>query len=115
MKTLKFFLLVFALSIPFWILGALADDITKFLPIKLPISSLMAFCPLLAAIILVYKEGKTQDQRLSYANPHNLCTRAKFYQLECLNLSLKTSHSLIKGGFSFNYTSWDDYTDFINE
>ena len=54
----KFFLLVFALSIPFLILGALADDLTKFLPLKLPISSLMAFCPMLAAIILVYKNGK---------------------------------------------------------
>jgi hypothetical protein len=54
----KFFLLVIVLSIPFWILGAMADDLTKFLPVKLPISSLMAFCPLLAAIILVYKEGK---------------------------------------------------------
>ena len=54
----KFFLLVFALSIPFLILGFIAPDTTKIIPIKLPISSLMAFCPLLAAIFLVYKEGK---------------------------------------------------------
>jgi hypothetical protein len=37
----------------------MASDLTKFLPIKLPISSLMTFCPMLAAIILVYKEGKS--------------------------------------------------------
>ena len=55
---LKFFLLVFAFSIPFWILGAVAVDLTKVLPIKLPISSLMTFCPLLAAMVLVYKESK---------------------------------------------------------
>lgn len=57
---LKFFLLVFLLSIPFWILGAVARDLTKMLPIKLPISALMTFCPLSAATILVYKEQKNQ-------------------------------------------------------
>jgi uncharacterized protein len=55
---LKFFLLVFLLSIPFWILGAVTRDLTKIIPIKLPISALMACCPLLAAVILVYKEQK---------------------------------------------------------
>lgn len=54
----KFFLLVLLLSIPFWILGAVTRDLTKILPIKLPISALMTFCPLLAAAILVYKEQK---------------------------------------------------------
>ncbi len=54
----RFFLLVFALSVPFWILGAVTGDLTEILPIKLPISSLMAFCPLLAAMILVSKERK---------------------------------------------------------
>ncbi len=56
----KFFLLVFLLSIPFWILGAVTRDLTKILPIKLPISALMTFCPLLAAAILSYKEQKIQ-------------------------------------------------------
>jgi len=54
----KFFLLVFLLSIPFWIMGAVTKDLTKILPIKLPISALMTFCPLLAAAILIYKEQK---------------------------------------------------------
>jgi len=60
---LKFFLLVFVLSIPFWILGAVAPDFTEILPIKLPISALMTFCPLIAAAILVYKERKFQGVR----------------------------------------------------
>lgn len=55
---LHFFLLVFALSIPFLILGFIAPDTTKLLPIKLPISALMTFCPLLAAAMLVYKKKK---------------------------------------------------------
>ncbi len=63
MKFLKFFLLVFLLSIPFWILGVIAPDTTKILPIKLPISALMTFCPLIAAAILVYKERKMQGVR----------------------------------------------------
>lgn len=55
---LKFFLLVFLLSIPFLILGAMAGDLTKILPIKLPLSALMTFCPLLSATILVYQQRK---------------------------------------------------------
>ena len=57
---INFFALVFLLSVPFWILGALAPDTTKILPIKLPISALMTFCPLIAAAILVYKQQKMQ-------------------------------------------------------
>jgi membrane protease YdiL (CAAX protease family) len=52
---LKFFLLVFILSLPLWMIGALAP--LQLLP-GLPVSSLMAFCPLIAASILVYKEDK---------------------------------------------------------
>jgi uncharacterized protein len=57
---INFFALVFVLSVPFWILGVIAPDTTKILPIKLPISALMAFCPLIAAAILVYKKQKKQ-------------------------------------------------------
>jgi uncharacterized protein len=60
---LKFFLLVFLLSIPFWILGAVTRDLTKIIPIKLPISALMTFCPLLAAEILAYKEQENHGVR----------------------------------------------------
>jgi len=59
-STIKFFLLVFMLSIPFLILGFIGPDTTKILPIKLPISALMTFCPMLAAVILIYKEKKSQ-------------------------------------------------------
>ena len=54
----NYFLLVFILSIPFWILGFVARDTTKLLPINLPISALMAVCPIVAASILVYQNQK---------------------------------------------------------
>ena len=57
---IKFFLLVFTLSIPFWLLGFVFPKVTETLPIKLPISALMTFCPLIAAAILVYKKQKMQ-------------------------------------------------------
>jgi membrane protease YdiL (CAAX protease family) len=53
---LKFFLLVFTLSIPLWLIGAVTP--LQLLP-GLPVSSLMAFCPLIAASILVYRKDKT--------------------------------------------------------
>jgi uncharacterized protein len=57
---IKFFLLVLMLSIPFWILGFIGPDTTNIFPINLPISALMTFCPLLAAVILIYRERKSQ-------------------------------------------------------
>lgn len=57
---LPFFGLVFLLSVPWWILGAVAPDFTKIFPIKLPISALMTFCPLISAIILVYRKRTGQ-------------------------------------------------------
>jgi uncharacterized protein len=54
---LTFSVLVFALSVPFWLLGALAKQ-PKGLPMNLPVSSLMAVCPLIAACMLVYREEK---------------------------------------------------------
>lgn len=50
-----FFGLVFALSLPFWLVGA-ATEITL-LP-GLPLAALMFVCPGIAAAILVYREGK---------------------------------------------------------
>src|SRR5215217_2585319 len=54
---LKFFLLVFALSIPIWLIGAMAERGLP-PPMNLPVSALQAFCPLIAALILVYREDK---------------------------------------------------------
>ncbi|MEO8613076.1 MAG: CPBP family intramembrane glutamate endopeptidase, partial [Chloroflexota bacterium] len=52
---LKFFLLVFALSIPFWLISAVTG--LELLP-GLPVAALMACCPMIAAMILVFRENK---------------------------------------------------------
>ena len=54
---LKFFGLVLALAVPFWLLGALVEPPEDF-PIKLPLSALQLVFPLLAALILVYPEDR---------------------------------------------------------
>ncbi len=59
-KSIQFFALVFVLSTPFLILGFIVKGVTENLPMQLPISALMAVCPLLAAVILVYKKQKMQ-------------------------------------------------------
>ncbi len=54
---LKFFVLVFALSIPLWVLGSIVE--VKGLPLNVPVSVLgLIFVPLIAASILVYREEK---------------------------------------------------------
>ena len=53
---LKFFLLVFALSVPFWLIGGVTD--LQLMP-GLSVSALMTFCPMLAALILVHRERGT--------------------------------------------------------
>ena len=50
---LAFFLLVFALAIPFLLIGAVTR--IQLLP-GLPVASLMAVCPATAALILVYRD-----------------------------------------------------------
>jgi len=51
-----YMLMLFALSVPFWLLGYLAG---KMLPAQLPISALQAVCPLLSAVILAgVREGR---------------------------------------------------------
>lgn len=53
-SSIKFFLLVFALSIPFWLVGAVAKG---GFPLNHPVSALMFVCPMIAALILVYMEN----------------------------------------------------------
>ena len=64
---LKFFLLVFALSVPFWLIGAVTD--LQLMP-GLSVSALMAFCPMVAALMLVHREsgasGATELLRRSF-------------------------------------------------
>lgn len=53
----RLFVLVTALSVPFWVLGWVTDSM---LPAGLPISSLMVVCPLVATVALVHHaEGRT--------------------------------------------------------
>lgn len=54
---LAFFILVFALAVPFWVLGALAKPLPP--PINLSLSSLQGVSPLIAALILVYRQEKS--------------------------------------------------------
>jgi membrane protease YdiL (CAAX protease family) len=54
---LKFFILVFVFSVPFWVLGAYTEQLAAMLPIALPISSLMVVCPIGAAVILIRLEN----------------------------------------------------------
>jgi membrane protease YdiL (CAAX protease family) len=49
---LRFFVLVFLLSIPFWLIGGNRLPV----PMNLPTSSLMFITPLIAAVVLTYRE-----------------------------------------------------------
>ena len=53
---LKFFGVVFALSIPFWLIGGVSG--LQLMP-GLSVSALGAFCPMAAALMLVYRESGT--------------------------------------------------------
>ena len=54
-SSLTFFLLVFALSIPFWLAGPAAERLLRReVPFALPLSALQAVNPMLAALVLVY-------------------------------------------------------------
>lgn len=55
---LAFFGLVFALSIPFWVIGAMTG--IQLTP-DLPISAFIWICPLLAALILTYRDGGRRE------------------------------------------------------
>ena len=54
---MKFFALVLGLSFPFWLMGAAFD--LQWMP-GLSASALMVFCPMTAALILVYRENKAE-------------------------------------------------------
>lgn len=61
---LKYLVLLFTLSIPFWVAGAIFDN-TGFLPTGMPVSALMFLCPVMAASILTYRhEGRRGIGRL---------------------------------------------------
>jgi uncharacterized protein len=55
-SSLAFFVLIFVLSIPFWLIGAVSG---LQLTADLPVSSFVWVCPVVAAAILAYQEGGT--------------------------------------------------------
>jgi hypothetical protein len=62
--TRAFFLLVFVLSLPFWRVDSVAwQFLRNKIPVDLPVSSLQAVNPLLAALILVYVEDGSEGVR----------------------------------------------------
>lgn len=52
---LKFFILLFVISTPFWLAGDLAEEKLP-LPFNLPLGALVLICPMAAALILVYRD-----------------------------------------------------------
>lgn len=61
---LRFFALVFVLSVPFWFVGALGwPEWAETRIVDLPVSSLMVGCPVLAAAVLVYREDGLRGVR----------------------------------------------------
>ena len=54
---MTFFLLVFVISVPFWLIGPLIEwFLPKDISINLPVRALMIFNPMIAALILVFRE-----------------------------------------------------------
>ncbi len=64
----QFIFVLFVLSIPFWVMGAYAKEFVNYNPMRLPISALMTFCPLIAAVFLTYqnKEKVSELLKLSF-------------------------------------------------
>lgn len=60
---LKFFILVYSLAIPFWVIGFVAEQFSIEFPFNLPISALMFVVPIIAALILVYRRDKLDGVR----------------------------------------------------
>ena len=59
------FVLVFLLSIPFWVAGPIAECfLDDGLPVDLPISALMSCCPIIAAVILVRKREGSEAAKV---------------------------------------------------
>lgn len=75
-----FFSLVFVLSVPFWVVDVLTQ-LPKAIPINLPISSLMAFNPLIAVLILSYRYNQSAVMReiLKSAFDYKGIKRRKWY------------------------------------
>lgn len=81
-----YLLLVIALSVPFWLIGAVAGQRLP-LPVNLPLSALMAVCPLGAAVLLVYRDaGRTGVRRLLEDVVDYRRLKPKIWYVPCLAL-----------------------------
>ena len=81
-NTWIFFALVFALSVPLWIVGAI---IGQLLPLGLPFGALMAFNPLFAAALLVYqRKGRTGVNELLRKSVDPRCIPARWLAIATL-------------------------------
>lgn len=69
-QLLTYCLLVFALSLPIWVIGGLTG--LQLLP-GLPLGALMTFCPVMAALIVIFRERR-------FAGVSNLLKRAFDFQ-----------------------------------
>jgi uncharacterized protein len=58
----KYVAVLFLISVPFWLLGAYAKGLSRFLPAGLPISALQLICPLITVAILS-RFTMTPDER----------------------------------------------------
>lgn len=58
-QPLTFFLLLFAITVPYWIFGGKSLPI----PVKLPVSAFAAFNPMIAALILAYRHSGSKGMK----------------------------------------------------
>jgi hypothetical protein len=67
---LIFFSLVFLFSIPFWVVGPVAEQfLPEEMPADLPISSFMVCCPVIAAVILVRRDEGSEGVKTLLRRP----------------------------------------------
>jgi uncharacterized protein len=75
----QFIFVLFVLSIPFWVLGAYAKEFVNYNPMKLPISALMTFCPLIAAVFLTYQYKEKVSELLKLSFDYKKISSKKWY------------------------------------
>ncbi|AJS58605.1 hypothetical protein UB51_09020 [Paenibacillus sp. IHBB 10380] len=76
-----FFMLVFILAVPFWLIGMVAEQfLHKEIPINLPISALMFVCPMIAALILVYRNNGSDGIKRLLKESFNKRIKSKIFE-----------------------------------
>ena len=77
-KFWQFSFVLFILSIPFWIMGAYTKEFVNHNPMKLPISALMTFCPLITAVSLTYQNKREVSDLLKLSFDYSKITNKKW-------------------------------------